>query len=178
MVSKRRQIAIFGVDRASYSWNNMKYHWPNKSSPDDLKTDLLSILDEMGTRRPFYQFWYKAECTPNKYTIIRSIGGVPSVAVQSCTNEKFDFLDEMSFATNYVVLNILKEASQLPFHIFSVDFVHDDIVDRIIELNNRSVRLSATGKDFNDQGSTLSTTSSFEIGPARQIPLQIWETTM
>ena len=76
------------------------------------------------------------ECTPNAHTIVRGLGGLPGVIVSGCAAEKFDFVEDMAAATNYRLLKVLQESTKIPFNFISTDYVNDDIIDRILSMND------------------------------------------
>lgn len=78
---------------------------------------------------------YKMEVTANAHTIIRSLGGLPSVCVSSCAPEKFDFQEDVAASANHILLQALNQEDLIPFNFISTDFVSDDIIDRIMALN-------------------------------------------
>ena len=70
--------------------------------------------------------------------IVRSVGGVPGAAAHKCTDEKFEFIEDMASAANLLINDILNQIETIPFNVMSIDFVQDEIVDRIIELNGKT----------------------------------------
>ena len=138
IVDQGKQIFISGIPNVAFSWKNLQAHWPNKQWPDDLHDDFENMLAEFYDSGPQSYFWYKAECTPGTHMVIRSLGGVPGAAAHKCADEKFEFVEDMAAAANYVVYEILNQADKLPINVLSTDFVNDEIVDRIIELNGQT----------------------------------------
>ena len=84
---------------------------------------------------PYYLYWYKGCCTPNAYAIVRNLGGVPGVIVAKCSEEKFDFLEDLAASANQLIFETLDSMSHIPFNILDMDFVEDSLIGKIIELN-------------------------------------------
>ena len=81
-------------------------------------------------------YWYKAECTPDTDMVVRSIGGLPGAIYRRCADEKFEFVQDLASAVNCQVLDALQDQTLNPFNVLSTDYIHDDIIKRIIELND------------------------------------------
>lgn len=129
-------MGIFGVPNVAYSWSRLQWRWPNKPWPRELQDDMEDTLSELSMYKPEKMYWYKAECTPNASMVTRCIGGLPGAVAARCADEKFDFVEDLASAVNHCVNETLKGIVRLPFNVLSTDYVHDDVVERIIELNN------------------------------------------
>lgn len=138
LIDQGKSIVLCGMtDVVSSSWQQIQTSWPNKQSPEQLGSHMRTTLQEMGLYRPTGLFWYKAECTPSSAMYVRSIGGVPGlVASRRGAVEKFDFIEDLAAATNYSILQVLRDVNRLPFNLLSIDYVHDDVIERILKLND------------------------------------------
>ena len=130
-----RNVVVFGVPGASYCWPGLNYRWPNKAWPSEIEADFKSTVQELSMYNPYYLYWYKAECTPNVYAIVRNIGGVPGAIVAKCSEEKFEFLEDIAAGLNFRILDNLEPMTHIPFNVLSVDFVEENLVSKIIDLN-------------------------------------------
>ena len=126
------------MPQKAYSWLHLDYRWPNKAWPEELRRDLIETLVDLEDRSADDLFWYKAECTPNAAMVTRCIGGVPGAAVFRRTDEKLEFLRDLAGSTNHVVLQVLDDVSKLPFWVLSTDYVQDEVIGRIIALNDNA----------------------------------------
>jgi hypothetical protein len=189
-------VFVAGMPGVPYSWRGFTYHWPNKQWPRELVQDLETKMTELGTSQPSQTFWYKAECTPGPLMITRGLGGVPGLVASKCAEEKYDFIKEMSSVVNHKVAGVLSKASRIPFDIISLDYVHDDIIDRIVELNVRQggqpgpARMMTSEDNMmtsetvnSDEYNTTDPTAAdgeekVPIGAIRVQPVEVWESTM
>jgi hypothetical protein len=139
IVDQGRNVVISGVPDVAYSWKSIRYRWPNKPWPEELRADMEMVISDLHGQAPQdVVYWYKAECTPDPSMVIRNIGGVPGVWVKNKRGavEKFDFVEDLAAAVNQVVYEVLQPLQRIPFHVLSTDFVQDDIVGHIIQLND------------------------------------------
>ena len=193
-----RQVGIFGVPNVAYTWNKLQWRWPNKAWPKELQDDLEDTLSELSMYKPNNIYWYKAECTPNAPMITRCIGGLPGACAAKCADEKFDFVEDLASAVNHTVYETLKGIVRIPFNVLSTDYVQDDIVERILELNNEvpiGAHLSMSGgtsEDALDETSYLvnqsmashstanqtlgSLSTNFSMPPRAYPPVEVRET--
>ena len=80
LIDQGKQVAVFGVPHVAYTWNKLRWRWPNKAWPKELQDDFEDSLSEMSMYPPGNNlFWYKAECTPNAAMVTRCVGGVPGL---------------------------------------------------------------------------------------------------
>ena len=116
--------------------------------------------------------------------VARSVGGLPGAVTSRCADEKFDFVEDMASAVNHCVFETLKGIVRLPFNILSTDFVHDDVVQRIIELNE-SVPVGnsvAATQSFHEADETFdnqtltSLSTTFDVPMPVMPPIQVRET--
>ena len=135
LIDQAKNVMIFGVPNKSYSWVGLDYRWPNKSWPDDLKEDMITTIADMDERTSKNLFWYKAECTPNAAMVTRSIGGVPGAAACRKADEKLEFVEDLAAVTNREILDVLNDTDVLPFQVLSTDFVQDEVIEKIVQLN-------------------------------------------
>ena len=126
------------MPQKAYSWLHLDYRWPNKAWPEDLRRDMIETLVDLEDRSSDDLFWYKAECTPNAAMVTRSIGGVPGAAVFRRADEKLEFVRDLAGAVNHVVLEVLNDVSKLPFWVLSTDYVQDDVIEKILALNDNA----------------------------------------
>lgn len=106
------------------------------------------------------------------------------MAVVRRTEEKFDFLEDLAAATNSCVYDVLKDLERITFNILSIDFVQDDIVEKLIELNQQA-NVAVAGLDltmctdrdsvFTDNTATV-ISEEFPLRAAK--PIEVRETTM
>ncbi|CAH1784718.1 unnamed protein product [Owenia fusiformis] len=128
-------VILFGLYEVNDRWPNLTHYWPNKQYPHQLSEDIKEAYDYCMTNRQHDLIWYKAELTPDAYIIARNIGNMVGVVVSRCADEKFEFLEDMAHAANHSVLEAMKEWTYIPFNMLCVDFVDDNIIQRIIEMN-------------------------------------------
>ncbi len=138
MVDANKNVVVVGMPGVAYSWTNIDNRWANKAWPDELALDMSNTISDYMLHNPYFMFWYKAECTPNASMVVRNLGGAPGLVASQCAHEKFEFLEELAASTNTHVLEILEEVSVLPFQVLSTDYIHDDVIARIIELNENT----------------------------------------
>lgn len=139
IVNQGRNVVICGVPNAAYCWRGIQHHWPNRPWPEQLRADLEATLTEVASRPPDRLFWYKAECTPDTSMVVRNLGGVPGLWAKSKGGlEKFEFLEDMAASANHAVYEVLQGVEHLPFNVLSTDFVQDDIVGLIVQLNDNA----------------------------------------
>ena len=138
LVDQAKNVMIFGVPRKSYSWLGLDYRWPNKAWPSELKEDMITTIADVEDRRSTNLYWYKAECTPNAAMVTRSVGGVPGAAAFKRAEEKLEFVKDLAEATNRVILDVLQDQHTLPFHILSTDYIQEDVIGMIIDLNDNA----------------------------------------
>lgn len=131
-----KNIVVFGVPGAAYCWPGLNYRWPNKGWPSEVEADFKNTVQELSMYNPYYLYWYKAECTPNAYAIVRNLGGVPGAAVANCSEEKFEFLEDLSAGLNFRIMESLDSMTHIPFNVLSMDFVEESLVSKIIDLND------------------------------------------
>lgn len=113
--------------------------------PSDLHADMYAKIEECNATPDNTQMvWYKAECTPTQSMAARGFGGLPGLIAARWADEKFDFADDLGAAVNATVLDVLGTAPRLPFNILSVDFIADELIARIIELNSVPTATGAT----------------------------------
>ena len=118
--------------------------------------------------------------------VTRSIGGLPGAVTCRCADEKFDFVEDLASAVNHCVFETLKGIVRLPFNILSTDFVHDDVVERIIEMNESvpvGQSLAVTEQGYASIDETLletqtitSLSSTFDVPIPMMPPVEIRET--
>ena len=119
-----------------YSWQQIQYRYPNKAWPHEMHEHLTDTIQEIGLYQPSCLFWYKAECTPVSAMYARSAGGLPGlIATRYGGQEKYESMEELASVSNSYILQVLDEISRLPFNIISFDYAHDDVIDRIVKLN-------------------------------------------
>ncbi|ELU09758.1 hypothetical protein CAPTEDRAFT_218008 [Capitella teleta] len=139
IVDQGRNIVISGVPNASYSWRSIRHHWPNKPWPEQLRCDMEALITDLSLI-PAHEtlFWYKAECTPDAAMVMRNIGGVPGAWAKRKRGgqERFEFIEDMAAAVNQVVYEVIQPLDRIPFQVLSTDFVQDDIVGHIVQLND------------------------------------------
>ncbi len=135
IVSYHKNVVVFGVPRVKYTWPGLNYRWPNKPWPTQLQEDLSSTIQELSMYNPHYLYWYKGSCTPNAYAIVRNLGGLPGAIMAKCSEEKFEFLEDLAAATNQLIYETLDSMSHIPFNFLDMDFVEDSLIGKIIELN-------------------------------------------
>ena len=138
MVDQGKNIIVFGMPSKSYSWGSLDYRWPNMAWPDELKQDLTETIADFHHNPPHDLYWYKAECTPNAAMVTRCIGGLPGAAVFRRADEKLEFLEDLAAAANHRILEVLHETPVLPFWVLSTDYVQNDVIDRILDINRRA----------------------------------------
>lgn len=134
-MERGKNVVVFGVPGASYCWPGLNYRWANKAWPSELQADFQSTVQELSMYNPHYLYWYKAECTPNAYAIVRNLGGVPGCIVAKCSEEKFEFIEDIAAALNFRILQDLIAMTHIPFNVISVDFVEESLITKIIDLN-------------------------------------------
>ena len=137
IVSQGTNILLFG-EKVSYS-QKLNYRWPNKTKPVEIQTDLDQHVRERINRPGYAFFWYKAECTPDAAMVVRNLGGVPGLIAASCAAEKFEFIEGMATSVNHGVLDVIEGCTSLPFNVLSTDYVTDDIIGKIVDLNRAVV---------------------------------------
>ena len=147
--------------------------------------------------RPSGLFWYQAECTPTHQMYTRSLGGLYGLLASQRGVEKFDFVEEMAAASNAAVLSTLLNLSSLPFNILSTDYISDEVIGKIVKLNetaDRGLRLSLheestdeadevflqnpVSKLINTTITSSGANSSFEFRMKPTPPVQVRETNM
>jgi hypothetical protein len=205
IVDQSKNVIVCGLPDAAFNWQQLQYRWPNKPSPGLLENHMRGTLQETGLYRPSCLFWYKAECTPSSQMFVRSVGGLPGlVAARHGGPEKFDSMEDLAAAANCVVLKVLGDINLLPFNILTTDFINDQIIGRIMQLNESAERGQPTFvhlsvHDSSDEGedtifppqqqqhrlinttinsSTAPGNTSFDFRQAHTVPVQFRETTM
>lgn len=117
--------------------------------------------------------------------VTRCIGGLPGACASRCADEKFDFVEDMASAVNHCVYETLKGIEKMPFNVLSMDYVQDDIVERIIELNTQvlpdaNLVSAASMQDVDEifmQNQTLTSLSTnFEMPMPAMPPIEVRET--
>ena len=191
IIDQGKNVVIFGVQGAAYTWQCLRYRWPNKVWPHEVATDMRQTISELSSQRPSDFFWYKAECTPNGPMIVRSIGGVPGVVAADCAEEKFEFVEDVAAALNHLVNLELNEHQILPFNALSTDYVNDEVIAKILELNQHAetgvyttaeisaaANLTSEADDdvFADAGNTTITSFEMPLVPGKTI--EVKETNM
>jgi hypothetical protein len=123
-----RNVIIYGLPEAKFSWQQLQYRWPNKSQPGHLETHMRGTMQEIGLYRPTDLFWYRAECTPTPKMHSRSWGGILGlIAARHGGPEKFDNLEHLAACANRVVLRVLNDVNQLPMNVLTMDFISDQV---------------------------------------------------
>lgn len=146
MTAASQNVVMFGVQNASYAWHAIQHRWPNISRPSEVARDMReTAAADICSSSKDYIYWYKAECTPDAALVTRAIGGAPGAMVFPKVESKFEFLKDMASATNHYVLEALRDFEWAPFTVISTDFVHSDVIDRIIELSNFSHERPTSG---------------------------------
>ena len=177
-----KNIVIFGVPNTSYSWRCLRYRWPNKAWPHELKEDMEQTISELSLHRPRELFWYKAECTPSGSMVVRSLGGLPGAIASRCAHEKLEFIEDMAAATNRCVLDVLLELNCNSFNMLSVDYVNEELIDRIIELNNVAqsgvYKTNSVTVDSDSFDEVDMTRNSLEVPIKQPKALEVRETNM
>lgn len=131
IVDQGRNVIVFGLPEAKFSWQQLQYRWPNKAQPGQLENHMRGTLQEIGLYRPTDLFWYRAECTPSEKVFVRSVGGlVGLIAARHGGPEKFDSLEHLAACANRVVLRVLGDVGQLPFNVLTMDFISDQVGDQ------------------------------------------------
>ena len=194
-MNQGKNVFIAGMPGVAYSWRGFQYHWPNKQWPRELAQDLENKLSEMSVDPPYKTFWYKAECTPGPVMITRGLGGVPGLVASKCAEEKYDFIKEMSSCANHKVAEILAKLSRIPFDVLSLDYVQDDVIGKMVELNHAQVGQAQRSRTLMTSDNMTSETINFEeayssspaavyedndipIGTPKVHTVEVWESTM
>ncbi len=116
--------------------------------------------------------------------IVRCIGGLPGVMAAPRSDEKLEFVEELGAATNRCVMDVLLDCDSLPLNILSIDYVNDEVIERILELN----KFTKSGaynmnKSVDDADSIFPsdpdlTHVSLEVPPKKPKAIEVRETNM